>query len=89
MDSSNLHVGRYNFASLYSATTLASLAIGISRDIFLGALLDTRADVDRIVNAVKTFEKFVRCENIEVTPEMLPAEEFHAKKVNIEADGYA
>ena len=59
---------------------------GISGDMFLGTLLDLGADVERVVNAIKTLEEFVKCKNIEVEIRDVIRKGFRAKKIDVKAD---
>jgi len=59
---------------------------GISGDMFLGALLDLGADVDKVVDAIKSLEAFVRCRNLEVNIKDVMRRGFRAKKVDVIAE---
>jgi len=59
---------------------------GISGDMFLGALLDIGADVEKVVDAIKSLEDFVRCRNLEVNIKDVMRRGFRAKKVDVIAE---
>jgi len=59
---------------------------GISGDMFLGALLDLGADVDRVVDAIKSLEDFIECKNLEVNIRDVTRRGFHAKKIDVRTE---
>jgi len=59
---------------------------GISGDMFLGALLDLEADVDRVVSAIRSIQDFVKCKNLEVNIRDVTRRGFRAKKVDVKAE---
>lgn len=59
---------------------------GIAGDMFLGSLLDLGADVNKIVDAVKTIEELVMCKNVKLNVRDVTRRGMRAKKVDVEAD---
>jgi uncharacterized protein (TIGR00299 family) protein len=66
--------------------TLDCQVAGISGDMFLGALLDLGADVDKVVSAIKSLGNHVYgYENIEVDVKQVMRKEFRATKIDVTA----
>ncbi|MFQ6086809.1 MAG: nickel pincer cofactor biosynthesis protein LarC [Candidatus Bathyarchaeia archaeon] len=63
---------------------------GVSGDMFLGALLDLGANNAKVVEAMRTVEDYMKgCKNLEVTITDVTRKGFHAKKVDVKAEGAA
>jgi len=59
---------------------------GISGDMFLGSLLDLGADIDKVIDAIKTVEKLIPCKNVKVNIRDVTRKGIRAKKVDVQAD---
>jgi uncharacterized protein (TIGR00299 family) protein len=64
-------------------------AAGISGDMFLGSLLDLGADVNKVISAIKTVEKFITCKNVKVNIKDVTRKGIRAKKVDVQADEWS
>lgn len=61
---------------------------GISGDMFLGALIDLGADVDKVVSAIKSLENDAYgYRNVRVTVEKVMRKGFNATKIDVAAEG--
>lgn len=61
---------------------------GISGDMFLGALLDLGADVDKVVSAIKSLEsKAYGYKNVKVTIEKVMRKGFSTTMIDVTAEG--
>jgi len=61
---------------------------GVSGDMFLGALLDLGADNAKVMEAIKSVEGHMKgCKNLKVNVTDVIRKGFHAKKVDITAEG--
>ena len=61
---------------------------GISGDMFLGALIDLGADVDKVVSAIKSLEnKANGYKNMKITVEKVIRKGFSATKIDVTAEG--
>jgi len=61
-------------------------AAGISGDMFLGALLDLGADVNKVISAIKTVEEIMTCKNVRVNIRDVARKGMRARKVDVQAD---
>jgi uncharacterized protein (TIGR00299 family) protein len=61
-------------------------AAEISGDMFLSALLDLGADVNKVIGAIRTIEEIMVCKNIKVNIRDVTRKGIRAKKIDIEAD---
>jgi hypothetical protein len=59
---------------------------GISGDMFLGALLDLKADPEKVIAAIESLRDFIECGNLKVEIKDVTRRGFRAKKVDVEAD---
>src|SRR3972149_12128314 len=61
---------------------------GISGDMFLGALIDLGADVNKVVSAIKSLEiRSYGYKNIKIDIEQVMRKEFKATKIDVTAKG--
>lgn len=61
---------------------------GVSGDMFLGALLDLGADNAKVMDAIKSVEGYMKgCKNLKVNITDVMRKGFHAKKVDVKAEG--
>jgi len=67
-------------------TVIDCQVAGISGDMFLGALLDLEANVDKVVNAIESIQDFIKCKNLEVNVRNVTRKGFRAKKVDVKAE---
>ena len=59
---------------------------GISGDMFLASMIDLGAGVEKVVNAIKALEDFIKCRNLEVDIKDVIRRGFRAKKVDVRAE---
>jgi len=61
---------------------------GVSGDMIVGALFDLGANAVKVVEAMEAVEGYMKgCKNLEVTVKDVTRKGFHAKKVNVKAEG--